>query len=1524
MVQIVQTFVQQKFLGQFLSMITTIQQISAASGKLSMEAVTNLVAVIARLRDIGDAIQGMVSLKGVLTNFVNTQFLNTLLTSVKVVEAISKSTGKTSITQIDNFRTTIDAISKIGTTISVGDLRQTTKVMNEIAKILNSVVQYVIKEGVINEFIAVGLAFQRISTAFERIVTVVRGMKVGFLGHNAELSAASALLKQFTKIIVDVINQVFNPSQSIFQKLRGITPQAADSAQIEALARLVSATARAMEQVVAAVKKIKLTSGTEFVGALTAFKTLQTGLKMIINVMQDQRTLLQRVFGKGAQPADAAQLEALAKLIASMSSILGKVFTSLNRFSGSRFDMREDTEKNIKTKIKFIQDLMNQFKGFRGKDLPDNLVRLLTKVPPLIAALSAVGTQDVGKAGNLSSMKNASKALIDFFNAIKKIDPKKAAALGDLGAAIRALGSIKKVQDIAGLIESVNQLVTIVNKTKIDRRAFADLRIVADEVGKAFQGLNKINVNETQVGALRALIDTYSKLSRTEIPPIAKTLVDVPATQQAGQLTGKTFAKSVQKGVFSAGIRLMVVKYFVDLVGDIAKLFNPLVLFAALRSGIQTVLDFARQIGGVFTNLSSRVQQLGQQLQQLGDRMTNIGRQINQRFGIGALISGQAFTNAADFEQLLTQVQVYGNLSVEALERVRKAAVQVGIDFPQTAAEALQAGLNLIKNGLNAQQTEFALPVIAALTNLSDSKNMDTISMGVTQIVNSFDKLTPGIISNWENASTVADILSSAADTSSASVEDLLQGFTNVGPLANQMGLDVQQTAAILSIFADNGLRGAEAGTALKSIFTNMNTSTARNELKSLGVSLTDEAGNFRNFNDIVNDLQNALLQPKTVQYYPPGASPADRDALELATKAYASAQRQLLVYSNDLQTADLSEEERNKKLDQYQSLLARAQTAIDQYSGSQQRGALITREITRTQEANVQAIQKLGGRYGQIGLSILLNQDTDAIQNFTDRMDQMPPAVQRALQMLDNFKGSAEQLSGSVETLTINAFVPLLETFFRPFVEVLRTIVDSLLRLDPMLQEAGGWFVALGSTLATLVGSGLIVSGVLTKIGGGVIRMAGALLNFRGFIRGFVAVLGAMTTGFVALVAVIAPIALLLTGISLAVSTMHKVIVDNLGGAGDAFELLRFHVKLSMGVIGGVLGTIIDFIKTLFFGSAETGGASLANVGTLFGVVFSMIAGQLSKAEVKLASFGNALRGLTSALSSLFLARSVADQSFVYQSLVDNPVIGWIFERKGVPISAQTVQTFLSTLRRYRAELAVGFVDISNAVSTFVSNLTHGKDLNTALETLRGDLEVGFGKVAASMLRIIGAVFNINFDDVAADFDVGNLSDGIDKIVTRIKKSITTWITDHQEDIANVATGLFATFFLPGALAETVAGWVGMDNVKTTIHDLRTTIEGGFKGLVNTVLYILQGDDVATALRKSFGPGIEPVLKFASELGKTADNILGILGAIVNGIFNPGVKEGKGKNLGDLLAEALGGASDALEVVEQEHPRSA
>ena len=82
-----------------------------------------------------------------------------------------------------------------------------------------------------------------------------------------------------------------------------------------------------------------------------------------------------------------------------------------------------------------------------------------------------------------------------------------------------------------------------------------------------------------------------------------------------------------------------------------------------------------------------------------------------------------------------------------------------------------------------------------------------------------------------------------------------------IAPLANQMGISVEETAAAIGIMSDAGVKGSQAGTSLRGALSRLAkpTKAMRDEMKKLGVEFYNSDGTMKDLNEIVGVMEQAF-----------------------------------------------------------------------------------------------------------------------------------------------------------------------------------------------------------------------------------------------------------------------------------------------------------------------------------------------------------------------------------------------------------------------------------------------------------------------------------------------------------------------------------------------------------------------------------------------------------------------------------------------------------------------------------------
>jgi TP901 family phage tail tape measure protein len=270
------------------------------------------------------------------------------------------------------------------------------------------------------------------------------------------------------------------------------------------------------------------------------------------------------------------------------------------------------------------------------------------------------------------------------------------------------------------------------------------------------------------------------------------------------------------------------------------------VIFDGVTAGFDAALAKVK-------NGMSEVQGLGAKMTGVGSGLMSVGAGLTALTAPIGLALGAGIKTAADFQSVMAEVAARTGIAGDELVKVSDFAKKMGADTAFSASQAAQGLLELIAAGMTTNEAMATLP---AVLNAAAASGLDlgTTARQISSIMSTFNVKT-------KDANKVVDALARAAGASAAEIPDLADGIANVGGVAAKFGLTVEDTAAVLALFAKQGLRGAEAGTQLRSMLLNISrpTKDVQAAWKTLGVSLYTTTGNMRPLNAVMEDLKVKL-----------------------------------------------------------------------------------------------------------------------------------------------------------------------------------------------------------------------------------------------------------------------------------------------------------------------------------------------------------------------------------------------------------------------------------------------------------------------------------------------------------------------------------------------------------------------------------------------------------------------------------------------------------------------------------------
>ena len=248
-----------------------------------------------------------------------------------------------------------------------------------------------------------------------------------------------------------------------------------------------------------------------------------------------------------------------------------------------------------------------------------------------------------------------------------------------------------------------------------------------------------------------------------------------------------------------------------------------------------TVLDELITIIG-FKGDTRDLDRVQARLKQVQSNINTVAR----NFGIaGAALTGVGFVvgrTILSFDRAMNTLRAtFLDVPAEQIQRLEKQARDLGESTSKSATDAANAQVELARAGLDANQVMKAIPDVLNLAIAGELEMAEAAGLVTNQLA-SFRLETT-------ETERVVDVLAKTATSSKTTVAELGPAFRQVAPLAAGLGIEIEQTAAIIGTLRSGGLIPEQAGTAFRNILAILQedpTSRVRDGFKQLGLEFED------------------------------------------------------------------------------------------------------------------------------------------------------------------------------------------------------------------------------------------------------------------------------------------------------------------------------------------------------------------------------------------------------------------------------------------------------------------------------------------------------------------------------------------------------------------------------------------------------------------------------------------------------------------------------------------------------------
>lgn len=382
-----------------------------------------------------------------------------------------------------------------------------------------------------------------------------------------------------------------------------------------------------------------------------------------------------------------------------------------------------------------------------------------------------------------------------------------------------------------------------------------------------------------------------------------------------------------------------------------------------LRGVEKALQDVGRENSwsGKMDALSEKFAKGGEKLRAMGDAMKPVS---------AALLAGFTLSTkkAIDFESqmnttksLLADTIPNANELSATTEKLGESSKNWAKQYGISTASINEGMQEIIKKGFDANQTIEAMPAILDAAKAS-GEDFNTVMNATTNILQQFGLST-------QDTERVTNSLTFVANKTAAGFADMGAAMEYVGPVAKNVGMDLEETAAAVGLLSNNGIAGEKAGTALRGALTRLLKPSEQNAeaMEKLGFS----AEEFRS---------GAIKLPDIL------------DRIKKNTEGMTDAQKSALIataFGTEAQTA------MNILVDQGGDAL---RNLANETKGATTYTKDLANELSKSSKNGVErfksSLEVLQINIGQ-KLLPLLTPTIDKVNQFIDWLSKAPPAVQ-------------------------------------------------------------------------------------------------------------------------------------------------------------------------------------------------------------------------------------------------------------------------------------------------------------------------------------------------------------------------------------------------------------------------------------------------------------------------------------------------------------------------------------------------
>ncbi|EGQ2740102.1 phage tail tape measure protein [Staphylococcus pseudintermedius] len=249
--------------------------------------------------------------------------------------------------------------------------------------------------------------------------------------------------------------------------------------------------------------------------------------------------------------------------------------------------------------------------------------------------------------------------------------------------------------------------------------------------------------------------------------------------------------------------------------------------------------------------IGAKLTQWGPKFQEIGRSMQSVGRSMSLYVTAPVVAGfGAAVKKSIDFDDSMRKVKATSGATSGEFQQLRDKALEMGAKTKFSASQSAEALQYMSLAGWDTKDMLNGIDGVMQLAAAS-GEDLGAVSDIVTDSLTAFGLKA-------KDSGHFADVLAQASSKANTDVRGLGEAFKYAAPVAGALGYTVEDTSIAIGLMSNAGIKGEKAGTALRTMFTNLAkpTKAMKNQMDELGISITDSQGNMLPMRDVMDQLR--------------------------------------------------------------------------------------------------------------------------------------------------------------------------------------------------------------------------------------------------------------------------------------------------------------------------------------------------------------------------------------------------------------------------------------------------------------------------------------------------------------------------------------------------------------------------------------------------------------------------------------------------------------------------------------------